>query len=436
MTTTVCIDGFNLALSRGSGIATYGRRLASSVKAMGLGTQVLYGPVGPVGKSALLDEVALVDGEKNGPRPGRTERYLATFTARWGKHAISVPRGTRVIWPEDGAARTDADAYWVSRDLFRTAHRAFQRYGTLTPVSFDETTETQRPTVMHWTAPLPLLARDAINLHTIHDLIPLRMPFSTKENKAHFLDVCRRLVERSDHIVVVSETTRRDVIELLGVPEDRITNTYQAASLPPEHLDRSDEEVAQSLEAAFNLGWKSYFLHYGAIEPKKNLGRVVEAYLASGISTPLVLVGSKGWLDQPETALLEAVRSSGGGADGRILQFEYLPAGTLANLIRGAKATVFPSLYEGFGLPVLESMLSRTAVLTANAGSLPEIAGDAALLVEPTDIDSIAAGLRALDADESLRAELVERGHHRAEFFSTEAYQRRLLALYHRIGAF
>ena len=87
---------------------------------------------------------------------------------------------------------------------------------------------------------------------------------------------------------MVSETTRQDVIRLLGVAEDRVTNTYQAVSLPESLTGRSQADVTLELEGVFNLGWKGYFLHFGAIEPKKNLGRVVEAYLAAGLTTPLL----------------------------------------------------------------------------------------------------------------------------------------------------
>ena len=107
----------------------------------------------------------------------------------------------------------------------------------------------------------------------------------------------------------------------------------------------------------------------------------------------------------------------------------------LVSLIRGAKATLFPSLYEGFGLPVLESMALDTAVLTSTGGSLPEVAGEAALSVDPYDVPAITNGIRALDADEGLRDDLVVRGRAQAAKFSPETYQARLRELYAKVGA-
>jgi glycosyltransferase involved in cell wall biosynthesis len=189
------------------------------------------------------------------------------------------------------------------------------------------------------------------------------------------------------------------------------------------------------LEGVFNLGWKDYFLHFGAIEPKKNLGRIVEAYLASGSKTPLVLIGGRAWLDEGETALLSQVKRDGGPNADRIRQYEYMPFSLLVSLIRGARATLFPSLYEGFGLPVLESMALSTAVLTSTGGSLPEVAGDAAIVVDPYDVQGIARGIQALDADHAMNAECVARGLIQAARFTPEAYQERLRALYANVGA-
>ncbi len=307
-------------------------------------------------------------------------------------------------------------------------------YGKITPLAFDDSKQAPAPDIMHWTAPLPLHAKGMPNIYTLHDLIPLRLPHTTLDDKKTFMALCREVVRRADHLAVVSETTRQDVIRILGVPADRVTNTYQAVSLPASLLNRSQEELTAELEGVFNLGWKDYFLHFGAIEPKKNLGRIVEAYLASGSKTPLVLIGGKAWLHEGETALLNQVKRDGGPNADRIRQYEYMPFSMLFSLIRGAKATLFPSLYEGFGLPVLESMALSTAVLTSTGGALSEVAGDAAVIVDPYDAQAITQGIRSLDQDEGLRDTMVHRGRARAAHFTAEAYQARLRALYGKIG--
>ena len=163
------------------------------------------------------------------------------------------------------------------------------------------------------------------------------------------------------------------------------------------------------------------------MEPKKNIGRLVEAYLTSGVKTPLIVVGGRAWLEDGEMGLFESSL-----ATDRVRRYDYLPRQLLLSLVRGARATLFPSIYEGFGLPVLESMALGTPVLTSNSGALAEVAGDAALLVDPLDVRGIKRGIQALDADEAMREAFAARGLGQAEKFSAQAYQGRLAELYKR----
>lgn len=431
---SICIDGFNIALAKGSGIATYGRNLLTNARAIGLGTQVLYGPPTKRHASNVLNETALVDADKPPRKLKKSERFARTLSSRFGRDAHPITPSGEVIWPTRAGGRPDADRYWAAQDLFHLANRSFAAYRAETPVRFDAGADTPPPSAMHWTATLPLHAPGVPNIYTFHDLIPLRLPHTTTDDKEVYLAMCQGIARRADHIAVVSETTRQDVIRLLNVSEDRVTNTYQAVSLPADLIARPEAEVTLELEGIFNLGWKGYFLHFGAIEPKKNLGRIVQAYLASGLETPLVIVGGRAWLDEGETALLNQVKRDGGPTADRIRQYEYMPFSMLISLIRGAKATLFPSLYEGFGLPVLESMALGTAVLTSTGGSLPEVAGEAAVSVDPYDVQAMTRGLQALDADEAMRTELVARGLVQASRFTLEAYQDRLRILYGKVG--
>ncbi len=431
---TVCIDGYNLAMPKGSGIATYGRNLLSTLGRLGVEGQVLYGPRAVRSSSNVLNETALVDPERSGRKVRKVQRFLRTLASRTGHTAWPIVPSGEVEWPSRGGGRPMASGFWAAQELFQIANRSFDAYRKETPVRFDTSGGLKAPDVMHWTATIPLHARGIPNIYTIHDLIPLRLPHTTLDDKPGYMALCQAIAKRADHIAVVSETTRQDVIRLLGVSEDRVTNTYQAVHLPTALTARSQADVTIELEGVFNLGWKEYFLHFGAVEPKKNLGRIVEAYLASGLTTPLVIVGGRAWLDQDETALLNQVMQDAGPSARRIRRYEYMPFSLLVSLIRGAKATLFPSLYEGFGLPVLESMALSTAVLTSTGGSLPEVAGDAAVSVDPYDVPAMTRGLRALDADEGLRAELVRRGLLQAGRFSVEAYESRLVELYGRVG--
>lgn len=429
----ICIDGYNLALPKGTGIATYGRNLLHAIRDIGLSGEVLYGPLSRRNDSDLANEAAIADNDESARKMKKRELLFRTLSSRLGRTAYPVSPTGQVIWPE--GRRPAADRYWLAPSLYRFASRSFSHYGTETPVRFAATPEAPPPSVMHWTAPGPMYARDIPNVYTFHDLIPLRLPYTTTDDMHTYIAMCRSVLKRADHIAVVSETTRRDVIELLGVSEERVTNTYQAVTLPPELTGRSEADTVLEIEGIFNLGWKDYFLHFGAIEPKKNLARIVEAYLASGVQSPLIIVGGRAWMSDEETLLLDQVKRDGGPAAERIRQYEYLPFSVLISLIRGAKATIFPSLYEGFGLPVLESMALGTAVLTSTAGSLPEIAGDAAVLVDPYDASAIAAAIRTLDCDGGIRSTLASAGLKQAQRFTPQAYQARLLTLYDKVGA-
>jgi len=224
------------------------------------------------------------------------------------------------------------------------------------------------------------------------------------------------------------------------VAPEKVTNTYQAVTIPKKYRDKPLDVVRCEVEGTFGLEFREYFLFFGSIEPKKNIGRLIEAYLGSGVETPLVIVGAQAWKSEQELRLLydDHIRSLVQiGAETRVkrrvIQLDYAPFPLLVSLIRGAKATLFPSLYEGFGLPVLESMLLGTPVLSSNVSSVPEVAGDAACLVNPYDTREMAEAIRNLDTSESYRAELSDKGIRQAGKFSEETYCKRLQSVYESV---
>lgn len=434
--TTICIDGMNLALAKGSGIATYGHNLLGALSAMGADTQVIYGPALPRHRNPLLNEIALADAGAPQRQKAGFARSVNTLTARFGRTAYPVPTESEVIWPQGPFRRPEAQNFWASTDLYNLSTRAFKLYRTFTPVHFKtEQSGLQIPDVAHWTCPMPVHAPDAVNIYTFHDLIPLRLPSTTLDDKRAFHDLCHRVISRADHIVTVSEHTRQDLIRMLGAPEDKVTNTYQSVAVPEDEQAIDDADAARQIEGLFGLDWKGYFLFFGAVDPKKNIARMVEAYLGLRTSTPLVLVTGRSWLADAEMTLVNnALQNSSPSKETGIRQMDYLPAKLLNLLVRGAKGTLFPSLYEGFGLPVLESMLRGTAVLSSTAGSIPEVAGDAAILVDPTSVPAIQKGIAALDQDIDLRMDLERRGRVRATLFDARSCQNRLLAAYKSAG--
>jgi glycosyltransferase involved in cell wall biosynthesis len=290
---------------------------------------------------------------------------------------------------------------------------------------------------MHWTYPMPLRIGGIPNLYTLHDLVPLRLPYTTLDNKRQYLKMVRKIAQTADHIVTVSESAKADIMTILGVPEKRITNTYQAVNIPAKYRDKPTQIVELELRGTFGLDYKDYYLFWGSIEPKKNVGRIIEAYLASGVKAPLVIVGAQAWKSEDELKLLDddhlrtMIRiDNETRVKRKIIQLSYAPFPLLVSLIRGAKCTIFPSLYEGFGLPVLESMLLGTPVISSNTASIPEVAGEAAILVDPYDSQKIAQAIRDVDNDEGLRSSLVSAGLIQAKKFSGIEYACRLKKLY------
>lgn len=426
----ICIDGYNISLTKGTGIATYGRNLLISSENAGFQTQVLFGPKEKIRNNDIVNEAII--GERNEPQKKKINkiqkliRHIDTRFSFVPRTATHINRTNEIIWRQP----IQSSHFWAAQGIFDLARRGFQIHDQFVPLKL---AGENKPDAMHWTTPLPLFVKNIPNIYTIHDLIPLRLPHTTINDRYSFMELHRKAAERADHICVVSETTRQDVIRILGIEEERITNTYQTFHLP-KSSSRPDLEVETDINSTFSLGWKKYFLHFGAIEPKKNLGRIVESYLASGIRTPLVVVGGRGWLREDETALLEQFYRDSNLNHEKIRFYEYMSHDMLISLIRGAKATVFPSLYEGFGLPILESMALSTAVITSTGGSLPEVTGDAGLIVDPYDVQALTRALQEIDGDATLRQDLERRGHLRVKQFSPAAYQNRLIDLYAKVG--
>ena len=439
----VGLDGFNLAMRRGTGVATYARTLSRCLHGLGHPVDAVYGMNIGARTPAALREVLFFDGlDQDGGRPPP-----APLTPRWlrelslvahGLDAVPVPITGRVVAQAFAARLPHQDRVLNAPDLFGAAERHFRRYSRFLRLRMPDP-----PAVMHWTYPLPIRLEGARNIYTIHDLVPLRLPYTTLDNKRFYYRLIRGCLRWGDHVCTVSEASRRDILDLFAAPPGRVTNTYQAAVPPTPALAQSDAQVAEQVRGLFGLEPDGYFLFFGAIEPKKNIGRLIEAHLTSGLATPLVIVGARAWRSEGELQLVQPWGASGGASGGalggegfkparpqQVRQLDYLPAALLMTLVRGARAVVFPSLYEGFGLPVLEAMLLGTPVLTSTEGSVPEVAGDAALLVNPYDPAAIAEGLRRLDSDDGLRAELAARGRHQAERFSMARYQARVAAMY------
>jgi glycosyltransferase involved in cell wall biosynthesis len=410
--------------------------LAQVVRELGHEVGVVYSSPQAPPRDSLLREVTFFD-EKRAIKRSATGELLGYITdqARYRLPVKPTPVdfSGAVVTRQFSSTLPEHDQIFVARRLFENARLHFAWSKKFVDLAFDP-----KPDIFHCTYQLPLRSKAACNIYTIHDLVPLRLPFATLDNKRQMFRLLKKIAAEADHIVTVSENSRRDIIEFLGVEEKRITNTYQAVHFAKTFVERSEAAIAEQLAGSFGLETDQYLLFFGALEPKKNVGRLIEAYLASGVDIPLVLVAAEGWHNQSETRMLDELRDNEPRANGfdrkplrrAVRRFRYVSLSTLVSLIRGARAVAFPSLYEGFGLPVLEAMALGTPVVTSRESSLPEVAGDAALLVDPYDVDDIARGIWTIANDADLRAELVRRGKLQAEKFSVERYRERVASLY------
>ena len=205
-------------------------------------------------------------------------------------------RSGLVISPVADALRPYRRLFAATR-LFEIGEAHFRIYGQPAPLKFAE-----RPDIFHASHAVPLAVKGCPNIYTIHDLVPLRLPHTTLDDKKYVYRLLTKLARTADHIVTVSEYSRQDIIRELGVDEKRVTNTYQAVDVPAEVLARSKDEIATELHALFGLGFREYFLFCGAIEPKKNVSRLIDAYAASGTKCPLILAGGGGWQNRWRSA--------------------------------------------------------------------------------------------------------------------------------------
>ena len=289
------------------------------------------------------------------------------------------------------------------------------------------------PPVERWTGPLRLFhATDFVlaptrratrTLLTVHDLTFVRAPETASPRLRRYLDrVVPRSVARADHILADSQATKDDLIALYGAPAARITVLY--SGVDARFRPVRDRAALDAVRARYGIGSASYVLSVGTVQPRKNYARLIEAMRALP-EHHLVIAGGRGWLEGPIYAAAAAP-----GLRGRVHFIGFVADDDLPALYSAAEAFAFPSLYEGFGLPILEAMACGTPVVAANTSSLPEVAGDAAELIDPTDTGALADALRRVLSDAARRETLRQRGFAQARRFSWQAAARQLRAIY------
>lgn len=226
-----------------------------------------------------------------------------------------------------------------------------------------------------------------------------------------------RSCKRADHIVTVSEFSKQEILKYMNIAPEKVSVIYPACD--PKIFNTALEPSIDIIQKKYNIP-KRYLLYLGTLEPRKNIRRLIQAYSQAKKNhldlPPLVVAGKKGWLYQDifnEVIAQEMINN--------IIFTGYLPDKEIIGLLKGATAFLFPSLYEGFGMPVLEAMACGTPVLTSDCSSLPEVVDTAAILVDPLSVDSIREGIEDIAFNETLRQKLSKEGLQQAKKFTWAA---------------
>ena len=251
---------------------------------------------------------------------------------------------------------------------------------------------------------------------SILDLSTYRYPEHHPEARVRFVNGhIERTVKSADHILTTSDFVKSEILERFCVPESRITVTYLGAH---ESFHPIPENLFNEQAKARDLAYKGYFLFTSSIEPRKNVDRLLDAYLAYRAGTkddplPLIVTGMPGWKSQHTHERLQKLQS-----EGAVRYLGYVAQRSLPVLVAGARAVLYPSLYEGFGLPVLEAMQSGTATMTSRDTSMAEISGDASLLVNAIDTNEMTDAIASLASQPKELKLLVSKGLEHAKEFS------------------
>ena len=263
-------------------------------------------------------------------------------------------------------------------------------------------------------------ARNACRVLTVHDLTYLKFPdyfLDRKLNERGYRKELPQGLKRADAVIAVSEKTREDLVELFNFPAEKIKVIHEGVE--PHFLNHVEGRHAESVRQRYGLT-KPYLIYLvGTPEPRKNLKKTIAAAKKAAPKLPLALIGPK----KPLQTLLA-------GSSHHSLFLDVVPEAHLPALLSGAKISLYPSLYEGFGLPVIESMACGAPVITSKKGALPEVAGHAAILVDPERVDSIASGISELLNNKELQLELKTAGIKRAAHFTWQKAAEKTLSLY------
>ncbi|MCB0214592.1 MAG: glycosyltransferase family 4 protein [Anaerolineae bacterium] len=291
--------------------------------------------------------------------------------------------------------------------------------------------------IERWTGPLDLFhAPDFVlrpvkpgtrTLLTVFDLSFIREPDSVMPGMSHHLTTwVRRSVDQADHVIAISKATAHDLIELYQTDPQKISILYPG--ITSEFYPMNDPLGITIIRAKYNLGQKPFILSVGTVQPRKNYQRLIQAFAQIKADVLLVIAGGPGW---QADEIFKEVKNQ--GLTDRVRFLGFVPDADLPYLYNAATLFIYPSLYEGFGLPALEAMACGTPVIASNRSSLPEVVGSAGLLIDPFDTEAIAHAMATLLFDEDLYHKLSKAGHARAATFSWDKMAAELSDLYQKL---
>ena len=380
----LCMDARMLVSAGGTGVSSYARELLRA-----------HSAISPA--HALLSD-----------RPTLEHPAPASFgrAGRWVRALLPGARHTKPAPPGSDPRLL------VAPDVFRVAQVHFDIYRRPLLVRLPGP-----PGIMHWTYPVPLAVEGWQNLYTVHDVIPLLHPELTPIEGRRYRRMLDQLARCAARFIAVSETARGEIIHATGCPADFVIDCSVAVDASP-----ADPE---DLPAGLRPG--GFLLVCGTVEKRKNVAFVLDAYRRSGLAMPLVIAGPDGWGAAEVAHLVASIRGS--------VRLPYLDRRAMRALIGHARGLVMPSLAEGFGLPVAEAMALGTPVIASNRGALAETGGEAALMVDPDDVEALAGALRRIAQDAALCSALAAAGWRNAERFKPACFVERLTRAYATVMA-